>query len=66
LRFAVDVLHHLPKIPHIEPLLASRTFHVVIGFGLSDTIGIAAGAARNARRCGVVNHGFQSLFTVAA
>jgi hypothetical protein len=64
--FAVDVLHQLPKIPHIEPLPASWTFHVMIGLGLSDAVWIAASAARNARRCGVVNHGFQSLFTTSA
>lgn len=34
-----------PEIAHVEPLIATRTFHEMIGFGLGDAIGIDAVAA---------------------
>jgi hypothetical protein len=38
----VHVLEYLPKITHVEPFAAARAFHKVIGFGLSDAVGIHA------------------------
>jgi hypothetical protein len=32
----------LAEVAHVEPLTAARTFHEVIGLGLSDAIGINA------------------------
>jgi hypothetical protein len=38
----MDVPHHLGQVAHVEPLSAARAFHEVIGFGLSDAVGIHA------------------------
>jgi hypothetical protein len=38
----VKVVQHLPEIAHVEPLIATWTFHEMVGFGLSDAIGVDA------------------------
>jgi hypothetical protein len=36
----VNVVQHRTEIAHVEPLIAAWTFHVMVGFGLSEAIGV--------------------------
>ena len=38
----VDVLDHLTKVAHVEPLTAAGAFHEMIGIVFGDAINIAA------------------------
>jgi hypothetical protein len=49
LRFAVDVPRHLPKIPHIEPLPAGRTFMNRNLFCLGEFSSWVSGLRKTAR-----------------
>jgi hypothetical protein len=43
----MDMIGDLTEIAHIEPLLADRALHEMVGFGSSDAISIATSIARD-------------------
>jgi hypothetical protein len=44
---AMDMIGDLTEIAHIEPLLADRALHEMVGFGSSDALSFATSIARD-------------------